>query len=46
MNWPGTVWWPASSLAIPKSMIFGRPEGRTMMFAGLMSRWTTRCAWA
>ncbi len=33
--------WPCACLARPKSMIFGSPEGRRMMFAGLMSRWTT-----
>ena len=45
-NWPVDVSWTASSLAMPKSMIFGSPESWIMMFAGLMSRCTTPCACA
>ena len=32
---------PLSSLAMPKSITFAWPPGSIMMFAGLMSRWTT-----
>ena len=45
-NSPATVIWEAGSLAMPKSMSFAWPEARTMMFAGLMSRWTIPCVWA
>ena len=40
MNWPVDVSSSDGSLAIPKSMIFGCPSSSTMMFEGLMSRWT------
>ncbi|MND08918.1 hypothetical protein D3C83_318730 [compost metagenome] len=32
--------------AMPKSVIFTGPFATTMMFAGLMSRWTTPRSWA
>ena len=31
---------------MPKSMILTRPSARSMMFWGLMSRWTTPFWWA
>jgi hypothetical protein len=37
---------PSSSFAMPKSRIFGRRSGRTMMLSGLRSRWMTPSLWA
>ena len=47
-NSPAVVRVEAGSLAMPKSMTLGWPdEAISMMFAGLMSRWTIpfACAW-
>jgi hypothetical protein len=47
MTWPvpvsGTL---SAEQAMPKSVSFTRPSGRTRMLPGLTSRWTTpaRCA--
>jgi len=48
MTEPATVIWVESSpfRASPKSMIFTMPPGVSMMFAGLMSRWTMRASCA
>ncbi len=44
---PVLVLWSATrTRAIPKSMIFTWPRGRSMMLLGLMSRWTTPCSCA
>ena len=34
------------TFAMPKSVTFTWSPGSIMMFAGLMSRWTTLCLWA
>ena len=48
MNSPVEVrrWRALSRRAIPKSVTLASPDGSTITFAGLMSRWTTPFLWA
>ena len=43
---PGAVSCDAGCFAMPKSMSFGSPEGKSMTLAGLTSRWMMPSEWA